>query len=370
MTAPVTPPRAAHDYGMYSGSAGGMIEAITQMQLMQMFSQQSVAKEDLIKLNYYKPLIIFLNEKNLAESTRQVIMQEALAKGNSNASLVDFLHNVYEVVRVNPEISQETRVKIQSEMASGMLMQAQDATNASFGAFLKNAATIGLAMGIVDTMKRVIGESCTRAVNVVPTVFSFMGRLVGKAYNTLCNRPDPLQCEEILIWEQTLDSLLSTLCEQHVSNSLMLKNIRVSDEGEAAQQDAVDNNWIYYVEMVNDVCGHMNAYLDERLPYYAGSSDQRKLLVGVSNSLSVENRRSISFIIGVIKNNIKQVIHICKNAQTSDDLDRVHVKKLGRITLLLLSKLRVMIGGAGQVQTSGMTAGVPYQGMGSGLTDN
>ena len=313
------------------------------MPLLQMYylNQQSIKPDEVAQIQYFKPFLAFLD--TTSEATRSQIFKAALTLDKSSANpVINFCNNAFQVANQNGLIPAE----LQKEMSASLLKQASQVTGMSFKSILANGVSMGIAFGIMDCMKRLMSESLSRVVNKIPGIFSFMNRLASKGYNKLSKRPDPLTADEIVIWEHTLEGLLNSLCEQNTSGNLMLKNMRVSDEQEGDQQQKiVDTNWTYYVSMVNDICVHVTAYLSERLPYYTGQKDQRKLLVSIANGVSMENKNSIAFMMTCIMKNLENLIETCKRAENADELDINHVKKLGRITLLLFKKLRVMIEG-------------------------
>jgi hypothetical protein len=350
--------------GMFNG-ANTTIEALTKLQIMSMFSSQTVPAEATAQLQFYKPLIDHLAIAN--DATKQRIYQTALGKEGSG-SLIGFLSNVRQVVfdpKFAESASAEERgsiAQIQNGVADRMIHQAGQATQPSWSGIFTNAIQIGVAMGIVDCMQKIIGESCSRVVNKIPSMFAFVGRIGSKGFNYVCNRPDPLSPDEVLIWEQSFECLINSLCEHSVSGNLMLKNIRVSDDDQAGEI-AADVNWLFLSNSIKLMCGHINEFFGERILYYTGCKHQRKALVGISNAFSIENRESIAFVITMIMSNLKQLVEVCERAKSGDEVDRVHIKKLGRITLLLFNKLRVMIGGGSipGVQASG---GAAYQSSG------
>jgi hypothetical protein len=354
-SAPATQPSQQGSSLLGGFNAGGLLPSLgdlSKLQMMQMFSRQMVSPDEGQRLKFYAPLINYLTH-NANPEIREIISREALNMGGVTKTS-DFLNNV-SIIISNPKneyIPQADRTRIQNEIANGMISQARDVSGAGWQSFISNAMQIGLAMGIVDCMQKVIGESCTRLVNKVPGVFAFMARIAGNRYNALCNRPDPLQVEEILIWEQSFECMINSLCEQNVSGNLMLKNIRVSED-EVDNQQAVDVNWQFFSQMVKQMNNHIVQYFNDRLPYYTGAEQQRQWLVSIANCLSVESRDSIAFIITMINGNLNQLVEVCERAQTSDELDRVHIKKIGRITLLLFNKLRVLIGGSSQGSANG-----------------
>jgi hypothetical protein len=339
------------------------------MPLLQMYylNQQSMQPEEVAQIQYFKPFLAFLD--TTSEATRREIFKAALAKEPTNNvnPVINFCNNAFKVANEKNLIP----VELQKEMSASLLKQASQVTGMSFKSILANGVSMGIAFGIMDCMKRLMSESLSRVVNKIPGVFSFMGRLASKGYNKLSKRPDPLTAEEIIIWEHTLEGLLNSLCEQNTSGNLMLKNMRVEEAGEHdQQQQIVDTNWTYYVSMVHDICVHVTVYLSERLPYYTGQKDQRQFFVSIANGVSMENKNSIAFMMTCIMKNLENLINTCKRAENADELDINHVKKLGRITLLLFKKLRVMIEG-NQSGSSSSYAEPMRMGYGqSGITDH
>lgn len=337
------PSAGGQGFGMQMlGGSTQVIEAMTQYQIMQMFQQQALKEEDRAAINFYKPFIAYLN--TLDASTRNAVFNQALAQPLNAAKLplIAFCENAYSAALANNVFTPDQQMRLKQDMAAALIEQANGVTNTSFSSFMKNALMMGLALGTVECMKRVIGDSLSRVVNKIPQVLSFMSRLASKGYNSLCNRPDPIQAEELMVWRTTFEGMINALCEQNVSGSLMLKNIRVGDD----KAPVADENWLYVVEMVNAVCAHSAAYLQDRMPYYTGAQDQRAMLVGIANSVSMESRASIAFLSKIIINNLHNIAGACQKAETADDLDVAHIKKLGRITLLLFDKLNLMIAGA------------------------
>lgn len=350
MTQASIPLGASAGFGrQFTSGAANVIEAMTQLQIMQMFQQQQLEPGDIAAINFYKPFLASIMQ--LDERSRNAIFQEALSKplNDKKLPLIGFCENAYAVALSQNIFSQEQQNKLKQEMGVSLLGQATSVTNTSFFSFMKNAFAIGLALGTVECMKRVIGDSLSRVVNKIPYALSFAGRLASKGYNTLCNRPDALQPEELAIWRSTIEGVINALCEQSVSGALMLKNVRLEQE---EQESIVDDNWIYLTAMVKEVCEQAAFYLEERIPYYTGSESQRALFVGVANSFSMENRASISFLSKIIAQNLRNIIVSCQKTQTAEDLDVTHVKKLGRITLLLFDKLHLMISGDQQMATN------------------
>ncbi len=355
---PATQPSSGQNTGLFGSHNGGILPGygsgfgdVAKLIQLQMFNRQIVPQDERQRLEFLGPLIRYLGSAK--PEIREIISREAFNMGNITKAS-DFLNNASLIIS-NPKntyIPEVDRQRIQNEIANGMISQARNVSEAGWTSFISNAMQIGLAMGIVDCMQKVIGESCTRLVNKVPSVFAVVARIAGNRYNALCKRPDPLQAEEVLIWEQTFECMINSLCEQNVSGNLMLKNMRASED-EADAQQAVDVNWQFFTQMVKQMNGHIAHYFNERLPYYTGAKEQRQLLVSVANWVSVENKGSIAFIIGMINGNLNQLVEVCERAQTSDDLDRVHIKKIGRITLLLFNKLRVLIGGNNQGAVNG-----------------
>lgn len=328
---------------MFGDLGKGTIEAVTQFHIMQMFQQQSLSPADIATINFYKPFIAYL--QTVDPATRNSIFHEALSSGidTRKVPLIGFCENAYRIALANNIFTPDQQNQLKEEMAASLMAQANGVTNTSFGSFMKNALTMGLALGVVECMKRVIGDSLSRVVNKIPAMLTFMGRVASKGYNSLCNRPDPLHPEDVMIWRATFEGLINALCEQNISGSLMLKNIRV---GDTVGQPIGDENWLYMAEMVQQVCAHTSDYLQERLPYYTGSAQQRSGLVRFANCVSLDNKASIAFLINIICNNLKNIMSACQKVSTADELDVAHIKKLGRVTLLLFDKLHLMITGS------------------------
>lgn len=304
-------------------------------------------------IQVYKPFLNYLNSDKFSDSERNKILKNAFATkiigsdGQTvevrDITLSKVCSNAYDAMCATGQVPPE----IQKEMANSLFDQVSRSTDSNFGSILKNGLTIGFMFGIVNFMERMIGDSFGKVVKTLPNVFSFMSRMATKGYNKLARRPAALNADEILVWEQTFEGLLSSLCEQNTSSNLMLKNLRVADE---AQKDAMpaDANWSYFSELVDDMCAHVIDYLKNHMAHYTGHKTQLRLLVTIAHGVEAENRVTIAFLMNCIIKNLNNIKEVCKRTEHVDDLDVVHIKKLGKITLLLFKKLRIMLHGGKQ----------------------
>ncbi len=242
--------------------------------------------------------------------------------------------------------------------------------NASFAEMViygtKKASYVGSLLGIINSVEKGIQGVLDGGMKRLPSVTALINRLLSKVANNLCNRPNPLTASDVQIWEQMVDGVTNALCEQSSSGNLMLRNIRV---GEEDQEQATDINWSYFIEMIDSMFGHVNDCLRGRLPYYEGGHEQTQWLVSTIDSFSTMDKAGIAFMIKTIVSNLRHISLVCKKAESIDELDKSHVKKIARTTLLLFRKLRVMLDGESKKGGANTVPSLPqsYPGMsGSG----
>lgn len=166
-----------------------------------------------------------------------------------------------------------------------------------------------------------------------------------KGFNKICNRPDAVDVEQVMMWESIVENLFDTLCDQSASGAIMLRNMRVNDE--MSEEDG-DSNWKFFVCSTTNLFSYIIDYLRVRLPHYEqGAPDKQGMnrLVQLSGALSIQDGETTAFVIRSIITYLEQIILVCKKADTADDLDVHHVKQISRITLLLFKKLRILLDG-------------------------
>lgn len=213
-----------------------------------------------------------------------------------------------------------------------------------FSEQLKATLPLVLATSTSNVVVQAILPPVTQLLAMIVATCSFAVRIGQKGFNRACNRPNSLCVSEVHSWEQIIENIIGTLCEQSISGTIMLKNIPrvIDDEQEDAQ---LRDNWGYYVQFVSQMFEYVAASLERKIPYYTTTKNQQALLVFVAHSLSLEDRQGIVFMITIIVGNIRHMVAVCAQAERLDDLDHEHLKKISRNTLLMLKKLREMIGG-------------------------
>jgi hypothetical protein len=192
-----------------------------------------------------------------------------------------------------------------------------------------------------------------KALGFIGATMNFFVRISQKGYNQLCRRPDPLRAEEVQIWESMIENITSTLCEQSISGTIMMRNrIMGTDED---NPESEHNQWAYYVSFVSRMLLHITMNLERRIPYYQKTKKQREMLVNVANAVSLDDRKSIAFLIQIIADNLRHIVEVCKDVSSPDDLNTEHIKKISRNTLMLMKKLREMIGSQSKPDSFGIT---------------
>ena len=307
--------------------------------------------------------------QSLDDAKREEIRTTVLnALGKNNASSEEYFIALYNELHKAKLIPEDDRQQFSSLFYKLHALNAMQEKRAEKKLGIWSGLGVALYMGgiagIMDCMERVMSEVFGRIIKKVPDSFSFISRLCGKGYNKLCNRPDPLISEELLIWETTFEGVINAVCEQSATGNIMLKNIRVSDERE---EIIADTNWEYLVLFMEEVFSHIINQLEAHLPYYAGDQTQRKILVTFANGLSIENKKGIAFMMSIIIKNLNHCVTVCKKAESNDDLDVHHLKKIARTTLLLFRKLRSMGDGDPKNSNANFTQGLS-QGLTSGQT--
>jgi hypothetical protein len=325
---------------------GKLFDASVKTSILQTAIPQGLSIQDMATIQVYKPFLNYLNSDKFTDATRKEIFTAALTKCGPDVSLSNVCRNAYVAM------DEKTLVPdgLYKEMAGSIFQRVTKVTDSNFNSILKNGLTIGFMFGIVNFMERMIGDSFGKVVKTLPNVFAFMGRMATKGYNKLARRPEALNPDEILVWEQTFEGLLSSLCEQNTSSNLMLKNLRIQDESKA--DVPLDPNWAYFAELVDDMCAHVIDYLRDHMAHYTINKGQRSYLVKMAHGVESENKATIAFLMNCIIKNLNNIKEVCKRTQQVDDLDVVHIKKLGRITLLLFKKLRIMLHGGRQNSAS------------------
>jgi hypothetical protein len=208
---------------------------------------------------------------------------------------------------------------------------------------MKATLPLVLATSTSNVVVQAVLPPITQLLTTVVATCSFMVRVGQKGFNRLCNRPNPLQAHELHIWEQVIENVTGTLCEQSIAGTIMLKNVpRIADDTEHGS--AARDHWHYYVQFVSKVFEHNADYLESKIPYYAATKEQQRILVAVADSLSLEDRAGIVFMLTMIVSNLRHLVHVCKTADSFEHVDVEHVKKVSRNTLLIMKKLREMIG--------------------------
>ena len=215
-----------------------------------------------------------------------------------------------------------------------------------------------LATSTSNVVVQAVLPPITQLLTKIVDTFSFVVSIGQKGFNRFCNRPNPLCASELCIWEQVLENITGTLCEQSIAGTIMLQNIpriSVDDESDKFTGAELRGHWTYYVQYISAMFGHVADYLEMKIAYYVCMKDQCVPLVLAANSMSLEDRHGIVFMIKMIVGNLRHMIVVCAQAHTADDLDTEHIKKLSRNTLLMLKKLREMIGGSYDQKNAGST---------------
>lgn len=178
----------------------------------------------------------------------------------------------------------------------------------------------------------IIGEKCGR----------LCARIFAKQLNKLCNQPDPLSVQQVQMWSDVIKNCMHTVSEQSAAGDVMMRVLRVEGSGENSQ----NNHWLFYREFIRDTFCHIVDDLEASKQYYeVYRQNNKRWLVTMKNIFSADDKKNIVFMINTIVNNLDHLALVCWNAQIMDDLDRVHIKKMTRTTLLLLQKLQELIGG-------------------------
>ncbi len=160
--------------------------------------------------------------------------------------------------------------------------------------------------------------------------------------DTMCGCNDPLQIQQLLVYEHMLEQITNGLCEQVPSNAIMMRNLRVAEE---MSDNAAQYNWNYYISMLEQTAQFIIMRLQQAQLYYQIDT-HASALAGFKNwyiqSYSSHNQ-TIVFLISIIIQNIEHTVHVCKQAVTSEELDAPHIKKVSRTTLLAFKKLRALL---------------------------
>ena len=160
-----------------------------------------------------------------------------------------------------------------------------------------------------------------------------------RAIDALCNRPGTLSIQQVVMWEGMFKTLMHTLCEQSASGNVMLRSLRAAE-----QENALDANWMFYQQFIGDTLAHMADNLQTALPHYEPTKGQRAWLVHIANTVTPEDNNNIVFMAKTIVGNIRHIVLVCGQAESMDDLDTTHLKKMAKNTLLLFEKLRQLLG--------------------------
>ncbi len=216
---------------------------------------------------------------------------------------------------------------------------------------------LGVSAGFLGCVERITGEAFGRIAKKVPDGFSWFGTVASRLFNRMRGWPDPLNVSELQIWKQTFESMIACICEQTATGNLMLKNLRIADDAQSKEATGVTEQWFFLVTFVDQVCAHIKQHLTLHSVCYKISKQKQaknRFWTAFSESLSIENKESILFVITMLMQNLDHIVSLCKKAETLDDLDVVHVKKISRTTVLLFQKLQVLLGDEQTMSISGM----------------
>jgi hypothetical protein len=219
---------------------------------------------------------------------------------------------------------------------------------------------LGISAGFLGCVERITGEAFGRIAKKVPDGFSWVGQMTSRLFNRLRGQKDPLSVSELQIWKQTFESMMANVCEQTATGNLMLKNVRVADDAQTKEVAVATEQWAFLVTFVDQVCTHIKHYLVLHGARYKTSKQPKsRLWAACTESVSTENRESILFVITILIQNLDHTVSLCKKAETLDDLDVVHMKKIARTTVLLFQKLQVLLGDdQSAMGIAGLQAGV------------
>ncbi len=214
------------------------------------------------------------------------------------------------------------------------------------GLFDKNMIKTVAYLGVAGCVLKLSLGASSGLPHKVSQVLNKLKNIGGALFNRICNRSVPLHVEQLIMWENIVESYLNALCDQSASGNVMLRNMRVRDDG---SENNIDDNWIFLVHSIKEIFSHITNYLHTCLPYYEEHTRKyalgTKWLVVLTDSFSAQEKASIIFILNMIAKNLDHVITVCEHAESIDDIDISYIKKISRTTLLLFKKLRILIGG-------------------------
>lgn len=200
----------------------------------------------------------------------------------------------------------------------------------------------GMSGAIAQTLSSFMVDTLRATARGVYAYGCLLGSLGRKGFNTACRRPEPLDAEQLRLFLHLVEEHLNTLTEQPLSDAIVFKSMRV--EPDAEQLAETHEQWVFLVDRVDELFSHIIVWINTHTAYYQVTPDQRTWLARLAWGCSTTQRESIIFISQLLVKNLGHLAKLSKAASSADDLDTVHIKKVGRATLLYFKKLIQLVG--------------------------
>ncbi len=143
--------------------------------------------------------------------------------------------------------------------------------------------------------------------------------------------PEGFDHEQLLTWETVFEHMMITLCGGSIR----------AEQSKELRPDY----WYYYRDSVIDMMIYMQDYLLTHRRYYRAKQlqDKREAVLGMRTV--EDNNDHICFMVDVIVRSLGHIVNMCKDTNSSQEVDVVHIKKIGGNVLVLCKQVRLMIHG-------------------------
>lgn len=201
----------------------------------------------------------------------------------------------------------------------------------------------GMAGAIAQTISALMVDTLRAAAQGVYNYGSLIGSLGRRGFNHVCRRPEPFDAAHLRLFLHLVEEQLNALTEQPLSEAIIFKNMHVQQDQPGSNE--VHQQWVFCVEQLDELFQYIITWMTQHLAYYQATDNQRTWLTKIAWNCSTIQRESIIFVSHMLIKHLAHIAQLSKAASSIDDIDVVHVKKVGHQALLYLKKLIQLVNG-------------------------
>lgn len=161
---------------------------------------------------------------------------------------------------------------------------------------------------------------------------SFFKRICKQLYSRcmqMLNMPEGFEYEQLVMWEQTYEQIVTIWCEQN-------DNVQVNL--------TADMHWEYQRQFVQQILRHLISYFESHQQYYRAKQLKRGTIL-MTTHIDDNQIDHVCFLIQTILASFRHLIVVAQQAEEQTTLDAEHVKKVMRSCVILMKKLCIIVGG-------------------------